>query len=69
MVVICSDTFDQNENYSEYFNYFKDFQLSPFQKWAIKSIVDKISIIVLSIVFKGRAGARRGGISAALLPS
>lgn len=40
MVVICpNDTFQYEAEYNEYFKYF-DFELSNFQKWSIKSIVD-----------------------------
>ena len=46
MVIICSDTFNEHEKYKEYFNYFSGFDLSSFQKWAIKSIVDNQHILV-----------------------
>lgn len=40
MVVICpNNTFIYEEQYKTYFDYF-DFELSNFQKWSIKSIVD-----------------------------
>jgi superfamily II RNA helicase len=40
MVVTCpNDTFPYEETYKEYFNYF-DYELSNFQKWSIKAIVD-----------------------------
>lgn len=40
MVVICpNDTFQYEGEYNKYFNYF-DFELSNFQKWSIKAIVD-----------------------------
>jgi superfamily II RNA helicase len=40
MVIICpTDTFNYQEEYKEYFNYF-NFELSNFQKWSIKAIVD-----------------------------
>jgi len=40
MVVICpNDTFPHEDEYKEYFNYF-DYELSYFQKWSIKAIVD-----------------------------
>ena len=54
MVVICSDTFGENEKYTEYFNYFKGFELSPFQKWAIKSIVDNQHILVTAHTGSGK---------------
>lgn len=40
MVFICpNDSFINEEEYKDYFNYF-DFELSNFQKWSIKAIVD-----------------------------
>ncbi len=54
MVVICSDTFVQNEKYTQYFNYFKGFELSPFQKWAIKSIVENQHILVTAHTGSGK---------------
>jgi superfamily II RNA helicase len=40
MVIVCSnDSFPENSKYSEYFDEFS-FELSNFQKWSIKAIVD-----------------------------
>lgn len=39
MVVICSDTFSE-EGYQTEFDLFPGFELSPFQKWAVKAIAD-----------------------------
>lgn len=40
MVFICSnEQFPYDEYYSQYFNQYQ-FQLSPFQKWSIKAIID-----------------------------
>ena len=39
MVVICPNTFDQ-EGYQSAFGLFPKFELSPFQKWAVKAICD-----------------------------
>ena len=57
MVIHCSKTiFDENNNLSTdknidytdtYFNpYYKNFSLSEFQKWAIKSIVDDDNVLI-----------------------
>ena len=54
MVVICPDTFDEIERYTEYFNYFDGFDLSSFQKWAIKSIVDNQHILVTAHTGSGK---------------
>jgi superfamily II RNA helicase len=41
MVVICADTFDEDESkYAADFANFPGLTLSPFQKWAIKAIAD-----------------------------
>ena len=39
MVVICPDTFDE-QGYQSDFGLFPRFELSPFQKWAVKAISD-----------------------------
>lgn len=40
MVVICDTSFDETDAYSYHFETFPHLSLSPFQKWAFKSIVD-----------------------------
>lgn len=54
MVIICPDTFNEEEKYREYFNYFSGFDLSSFQKWAIKSIVDNQHILVTAHTGSGK---------------
>ena len=54
MVIICPDTFNEDEKYKEYFNYFSGFDLSSFQKWAIKSIVDNQHILVTAHTGSGK---------------
>ena len=39
MVLICNNTFSQNEYFKEHFQKFP-FELSDFQKYAIKAIVE-----------------------------
>ena len=49
MVITCpNDTFNYEEEYKEYFNYF-NFELSNFQKWSIKAIVDGHHSLILLI--------------------
>ena len=54
MVIICNKSFDDNTNYNKYFNYFTDFELSDFQKWAIKSIVDNDHILITAHTGSGK---------------
>ena len=54
MVIVCNDSFNDNKNYNEYFNYFNNFELSDFQKWAIKSIVDNDHILITAHTGSGK---------------
>lgn len=54
MVLIRNDRFIHDDTYEEYFNYFSKFKLSDFQKWAIKSIVDKNHILVTAHTGSGK---------------
>ena len=54
MVIVCNDSFNDNQNYNEYFNYFNNFELSDFQKWAIKSIVDNDHILITAHTGSGK---------------
>jgi len=54
MVIICNKSFDDNTNYNKYFNYFTNFELSDFQKWAIKSIVDNDHILITAHTGSGK---------------
>mgnify|MGYP001380790978 FL=1 len=54
MVIICNESFNDNIIYNEYFNYFNDFELSDFQKWAIKSIVDNDHILITAHTGSGK---------------
>jgi len=54
MVIVCNDSFNDNEKYNEYFNYFNNFELSDFQKWAIKSIVDNDHILITAHTGSGK---------------
>ena len=54
MVIVCNDSFNDNKNYNEYFDYFSNFELSDFQKWAIKSIVDNDHILITAHTGSGK---------------
>jgi superfamily II RNA helicase len=54
MVVICPTTFNEEDRYAEYFHYFSGFNLSSFQKWAIKSIVDNQHILITAHTGSGK---------------
>ena len=55
MVVITEDIFPENLNskYEKYFNSF-EFELSPFQKWAIKAIIDGNHTLVTAHTGSGK---------------
>ena len=46
MPIICETAFTQNEEYKTYFDIFKNYTLSDFQKWSIKAIVDEQHILI-----------------------
>lgn len=54
MVIVCNDSFNDDANYNDYFNYFNKFELSDFQKWAIKAIVDKEHILITAHTGSGK---------------
>ena len=54
MVVICNKPFESNEKYESYFNTFPNINLSEFQKWAIKSIVDEQHILITAHTGSGK---------------
>ena len=54
MVFICSEPFVENEKYKEYFDYFHGFELSDFQKWAVKSIVDNNHVLITAHTGSGK---------------
>ena len=54
MVILCDKPFDDNDNYSQYFERFSNFKLSDFQKWAIKSIVDGDNIMITAHTGSGK---------------
>lgn len=54
MVFICSEPFAENEQYQQYFDYFQGFELSDFQKWAVKSIVDNNHVLITAHTGSGK---------------
>ena len=56
MVIICNKPFDTsyNEDYKTYFDLFSPINLSSFQKWAIKAIVDNDNVLVTAHTGSGK---------------
>lgn len=54
MVFICCESFSENEQYQQYFDYFQGFELSDFQKWSIKSIVDNNHVLITAHTGSGK---------------
>ena len=54
MVYLCETHFDEDEKYVEHFEKFKHIELSPFQKWAIKAIVEKQHILITAHTGSGK---------------
>ena len=54
MVIVCNESFNDSKNYNEYFNYFNNLELSEFQKWAIKSIVENDHILITAHTGSGK---------------
>ena len=54
MVFICSEPFTENEQYQQYFDYFQGFELSDFQKWAVKSIVTNNHVLITAHTGSGK---------------
>ncbi len=53
MVIICKDTFSQNELYQEHFDKFP-FELSDFQKYSIQAILEGNHILVTAHTGSGK---------------
>jgi len=55
MVIICNTPFDSsNEDYKTHFDSFAPIELSSFQKWAIKAIVDNDNVLVTAHTGSGK---------------
>jgi len=53
MVIMCDKPF-KSEDYDTYFQSFSPLQLSSFQKWAVKAIVDKDNVLVTAHTGSGK---------------
>jgi superfamily II RNA helicase len=53
MVVVCPDTYPDNETYQEYFDLFP-YELSPFQKYAVEGIVKGDHVLVTAPTGSGK---------------
>ena len=54
-VIICDKPFPATTtNYDHYFNTFAPIQLSSFQKWAIKAIVDNDNVLITAHTGSGK---------------
>ena len=57
MVIICNKPFvssEENRSYENHFNSFAPIELSSFQKWAIKAIVDNDNVLVTAHTGSGK---------------
>ena len=54
MVITCNIPFNEDETYGNYFNRFPSFNLSDFQKWAIKGIVEDQHILITAHTGSGK---------------
>lgn len=53
-IVVCSDSFSENEMYNEYHSKYFPLQLSEFQKWAFKAIIDGDNVLVTAHTGSGK---------------
>ena len=51
---ICPNTFPHDDLYSTHFQQYTPLQLSPFQKWAVKSIVDGDNVLITAHTGSGK---------------
>ena len=61
MVIVCKNHFQENEKYKEHFDTFP-FELSDFQKYAIKAIVEGDHILVTAHTGSGKTLPAEFGI-------
>ena len=54
MVILCNTKFNENADYQNHFDMFPTINLSDFQKWAFKSIVDNQHILVTAHTGSGK---------------
>ena len=51
---ICPTTFPHEELYATHFQQYAPLQLSPFQKWAVKAIVDGDNVLITAHTGSGK---------------
>ena len=54
MVIICDKSFNSVNDYETHFQSFAPLELSSFQKWAIKAIVDRNNVLVTAHTGSGK---------------
>jgi superfamily II RNA helicase len=54
MVIKCDQPFSENEQYNCYFSLYDKLELSNFQKWSFKAIVDKQHILITAATGSGK---------------
>jgi superfamily II RNA helicase len=54
MVIICDKSFNSVDDYETHFQSFAPLELSSFQKWAIKAIVDRNNVLVTAHTGSGK---------------
>ena len=60
MVILCDKQFDPNEQetYKDIFERTAQFELSDFQKWAIKGIVEGDNVLITAHTGSGKLSCR-----------
>ena len=54
MVIVCNKKFQEKSKYEEYFNMFPNIQLSDFQQWAFKAIIEGDHILITAHTGSGK---------------
>ena len=54
MVFLCEQPFDDIEKYKTHFDIYNKFNLSNFQQWAIKAIVDEQHVLITAATGSGK---------------
>lgn len=54
MVILCNKPFNEDDNYKEHFDRYPSIELSGFQRWAFKAIVDQQHILITAHTGSGK---------------
>ena len=54
MVILCNKPFEENDTYQEHFERYPAIELSGFQRWAFKAIVDSHHILITAHTGSGK---------------